>query len=156
MDDKKHYKEIIMYKKILGTTALVFSLAISPAVFAHDSCGGGMKKMLESLKLDATQKEKIKPIMDNMKSTMKADVAQMKDLNKQLNEQTLSATMDQSTVDGLLDKKVKLMGDMMKAKVMAKNQIYVVLKPEQKTKLQDDMKKMEAKMEAKFKSCEQE
>ena len=56
-------KESIMHHKLLGVVALVFSLALSTSVFAHHSgCGGeGMKKMLESLNLDATQKEKIKP-----------------------------------------------------------------------------------------------
>lgn len=142
-----------MFKKILGTTALVCSLAISPAVFADCGCGGGMKKMLESMRLDAAQKEKIKPIMETMKSNMKADVDQMKDLDQQINDQAVLATMDQSTVDSLVDKKAKLIGDMMKAKVMAKNQIYAVLNPKQKTELQNDMKKMEAKMEATFKSC---
>lgn len=142
-----------MYKKILGTLALAFSLAISSTAFAHCGCGGGMKKMLESLNLDASQKEKIKPIMESLKTSMKTNAEQLKDLDKQINDQTLSASMDQSTVDGLVDKKTKLIGDMMKAKVSAKSQIYAVLNPQQKTQLQSSMKTMETKMEEKFKSC---
>lgn len=61
--------------------------------------------------------------------------------------------MDQATVDGLIDKKTKLVGDMMKAKVTAQNQIYSVLNPQQKTELQNKVKKMEDKMAEQFKSC---
>lgn len=42
---------------------------------------------------------------------------------------------------------------MIKAKVTAKNQIYSVLNSQQKTELQNKMKKMEEKMADQFKSC---
>ncbi|OEH48682.1 hypothetical protein lpari_00291 [Legionella parisiensis] len=87
---------------------------------------------------------------------MKSGAEQMRDLSKQINQQAESASMDQSTVDSLVDKKTKLLGDMIKAKMTAKNQIYAVLKPEQKTELQNKMKKMEEKMEEKFKKCNDE
>lgn len=143
-----------MYKKILGTLALAFSLVLSSAVFAHSGeCGEGMQKMLDSVKLDDSQKQKIKPIMANLKDSMKQSVDQMKDLNKQINDQADSANMDQSAVNSLIDQKTKLIGDMMKAKVMAKNQIYTILTAQQKASVQSMMKKMHDKMEEKFKSC---
>lgn len=112
--------------------------------------------MVESLKLDDSQKSKIKPVLEQLKSTIQNDAAQMKGLHDQLNQQAESANMDQSTVDSLIDKKTKLIGDMMKAKIAAKNQIYAVLTPQQKTELQNKMKKMKEKMEEKFKSCHEE
>lgn len=141
-----------MYKKILGIAALVFSLFVCPTVFAH-SCGEGLKDMLASLKLDDSQKEKIKPILENMKASMKQNVEQMRELSKQINDQAISPNMDQNTVNGLIDKKTKVIGDMIKAKVMAKSQIYAILNDQQKSQLQGMMKKMEDKMEDKFKRC---
>lgn len=145
-----------MYKKILGTLALAFSLILCPTAFANNACGEGMKQMLGSLKLDDAQKEKIKPILESMKSTMQQSGEQMRDLSKQINEQAISPNMDQSAVSALVDKKTKLLGDMIKAKVTAKNQIYAVLNDQQKTQLQGMMKKMEEKMAEKFKSCHDE
>ncbi|WP_454780792.1 Spy/CpxP family protein refolding chaperone [Legionella sp. WA2022007384] len=146
-----------MYKKIIQTAAFAFTLAVSPVVLAHSGgCGEGFKSMVESLKLDDSQKAKIKPILDQLKASMKNDADQMKDLSRQINQQAESATMDQSAVDGLIDKKTKLIGDMMKAKITAKNQIFSVLNPQQKTELQNKMKKMEARMEEKFKNCHKE
>ena len=146
-----------MYKKIIQTAAFAFTLAVSPVVLAHSGgCGEGFKSMVESLKLDDSQKAKIKPILDQLKTSMKNDADQMKDLSRQINQQAESATMDQSAVDDLIDKKTKLIGDMMKAKITAKNQIISVLNPQQKAELQNKMKKMEAKMEEKFKNCHKE
>ncbi|KTD41275.1 Spy/CpxP family protein refolding chaperone [Legionella parisiensis] len=146
-----------MYKKMIQAAAFAVTLAISPVVLSHSwECKEGLKSMVESLKLDENQKSKIEPILEQLKATMKSGAEQMRDLSKQINQQAESASMDQSTVDSLVDKKTKLLGDMIKAKMTAKNQIYAVLKPEQKTELQNKMKKMEEKMEEKFKKCNDE
>ncbi|QMT60342.1 Spy/CpxP family protein refolding chaperone [Legionella sp. PC997] len=146
-----------MYKKIIQTAVFAFTLVLSPVVLAHSGgCGEGFKSMVESLKLDDGQKAKIKPILDQLKTSMKNDAEQMMDLSRQINQQAQSANMDQSAVDDLIDKKTKLIGDMMKAKITAKNQIFGVLNTQQKTELQNKMKKMEAKMEEKFKNCHKE
>lgn len=150
-------KDGIMYKKILGTVALAFTLAMSSTVFAHSmECGQGLKQMVESLKLDDSQKQKIKPILESLKSNIKQSADQMQDLRKQIDDQVTSATMDQSSVNDLIDKKAKLIGDMMKAKAMAKNQIYAVLNAQQKTQLQGMMKNAKEKMEEQFKSCHEQ
>lgn len=116
-------------------------------------CGDGIKNMIASLKLDDSQKQKIKPILENLKTSIKQSRDQMQDLNKQIDDQSVSGTVDQSAVNDLIDKKVKLIGDMMKAKAMAKSQIYAVLTPQQKTVLQNKMKQKAQKMAEKFKSC---
>jgi len=141
-----------MYKKMLWVVAVVFSLAISQTAFAWD-CGGGIKKMVESLKIDDAQKEKIKPILDEFKSSMKDNWSQMKGLDTQMQQQMDSANMDQSAVDGLIDQKTKLIANMMKAKTKAQGQIGAILTPEQKTELQGKMKKVEEEMAEKFKDC---
>lgn len=147
-------KESIMYKKLIGIVVLAFSFMLGQAAYADSSmCGEGLKKMVESLKLDATQKEKIKPILDQLKSSIQTSATQMKDVQTKIHQQVTSATMDQNTVNGLVDQKTKLIGDIIKAKITAKNQIYNILTDEQKTKLQTMMDNVEKKMEEKYKNC---
>jgi periplasmic protein CpxP/Spy len=61
--------------------------------------------------------------------------------------------MDQSAVDDLVNKKATLIGDVMKAKIKAKNQIFVILTPQQRTQLHDMMQKLEDKIAEKYKNC---
>lgn len=146
-----------MYKRFLWVLALAFSFVLSQTTYADSwGCGKGMKEMVESLKLDDAEKVKIKPILDQLRSSMKENSAQMKVLEAQINEQVDSAKMDQATVDGLVDKKAQLIGNMMKAKITAKIQIFTVLNAEQKAELQNMMKKLEEEIKAQFKSCHKE
>lgn len=143
-----------MHTKIIYVIALAFSLAFSQSALADSwCCGERLRTMVESLKLNAAQKEKIKPILDQLKLDMNDKRSQMPGLETQLNQQVESSNMNQTTVDDLVNKKTKLIGDMMKAKIMAKNQIYTILDTQQKTELQNMMKKLEEKISAKFKSC---
>ncbi|MGB6977470.1 MAG: Spy/CpxP family protein refolding chaperone [Gammaproteobacteria bacterium] len=146
-----------MFKKFLWIIAFVSSLMINQMVFADTSvCRESLNKMVQSLNLDATQKEKIRPILDQLKSTIKMNVSQMDGLESQVMEQVNSTSMDQEKVNSLVNQKTKMIGDMMKAKIMAKHQVFAILNPEQKGKLQDMMKRAEEKMKAAFKSCHEE
>lgn len=144
-----------MYKKILGSVVLACSLVMGSTVaLAHgDHCGWGMNKMVESLKLDDAQKQKIKPVLENLKTTMQQDGRQMHDLSKQIRDQVNSSNMDQAKVNDLIDQKTKLLGDMMKAKASARNQIFSVLNDQQRAELKNKMMKMQEKMEARYKDC---
>lgn len=144
-----------MFKKCLWIVALGLSLVLSQSIFANH-CKHGMSKMIESLNLETAQKEKIKPILEQLKSSKKDNWTQMKDLDNQIHQQATSANMDQATVDALIDKKTNLIGNMMKAKIKATNQIYAVLNPKQKEELQNKKKKWEEKMASKFKKCHEE
>lgn len=145
-----------MRNKLLWIVAFTFSFVLGQTAFAHSGCGERMTKMVDSLSLDDAQKAKIKPILEQLKMSMKDNMTQMKDLRTQINQQVTSDKMDQSTVDGLVDKKVKMMGDMMKANMMAKNQIFNVLTAQQKTKFQNSVKDMESKMVDKMESCQEQ
>lgn len=70
--------------------------------------------------------------------------------------QASSSSMDQGNSDALIDKKTKIIGDMMKAKMAAKNQIFSILNDKQRTELQSKMKKAEDKMIEKFKECHED
>lgn len=145
-----------MYKKFLWIIAFTLSFVLSQSAFSDSwGCGEGMKNMLQSLKLDDAQKEKLKPILDQQQASMKDLGSQMNALDTQIDQQINSGKPDQTALDELVDKKAKLIGSMIKTKIMTKIQIYSLLTAEQKTKLQDMMKKLEDKIAAKFKSCHQ-
>ena len=78
---------------------------------------------------------------------------QMKDLDNQIHQQVTSDKMDQAAVDALVDKKTNLIGNMMKAKISATNQIFVILTPKQRMDFQNKMNKRDEKIAAKFKAC---
>ena len=145
-----------MYKKFVWIGAVSFSLLLgTQTAFAHsDWCDDRMDKMAETLKLDAAQKEKMKPVWEQLKSSMKEKGTQMKELHTQINTQMDSDKVDQSAVDGLIDKKAALLGDMMKAKAAARQQLFTVLNPKQKAAFKDKLKKMHEKISAKFAECD--
>jgi periplasmic protein CpxP/Spy len=143
-----------MFKKFLLIITFVSSLIINQMVFAESSvCRESLNEMVQSINLDAAQKAKIKPILDQLKSTFKANESQMEALKSQITQQVNSANMDQGKVNSLVDEKTKLIGEVMKAKIMAKNQIFALLNPQQKGKLQEMIKKSDEKMTALFKKC---
>lgn len=146
-----------MYIKLLGSIAVACSLAFSQGVLADDwGCKEGLKSMVMSLKMDESTKTKVMAILDNLRSTKKATASQMESLDKQIHDQVRSDKMDQTAVNDLVDQKAKLIGDMMKAKISAKNQIFMLLNPEQKAELSANMQKLEEKISNKFKSCHEQ
>lgn len=142
-----------MYKKIIGLIFLSFAFLLTQTASANSSCGEGLRHMIESLNLSADQKTKISPLLDQLKTTIKNSASQMKDLDMQMNQQMMSGTTDQSSVNGLIDQKTKLIGDIMKAKAAAKSQIMPILTEQQKAQLQEKMKTIELKMVEKYKNC---
>lgn len=145
-----------MFKKLLGMLVCSFALIFSQITFADDwGCGEGLKSMLESLKLDDAKKAEVKKIMEQSRENLQAASSQMDSIDKQINEQVASDKMDQDRVNSLVDQKAKLIGDMMKAKLTAKNQILALVTPEQKKALLEKMAKLEDKIAAKFKKCHQ-
>lgn len=148
------YKEGIMSKIISLIFAVVCSFASCNVVFAHGpDCGEGLKNMLSSIKMDDSQREKVRPVLENLKSNLQQNALQMKDIEKQIWAQISGSSMDQTAINDLVDKKAKLIGDMMKSKIMAKGQIYALLTSEQKKMFQDKMQKVHESMEAQYKSC---
>jgi protein CpxP len=145
-----------MYKTILWISAFTASLVLSQTTFAADACRENMSNVVTSMITDKSQREKIKPILEQLKSNLQDKRAQLKELQVKINEQEQSKTMDESVVDGLVDKKAMLLGGMMKAKIQAKHQILNLLDDKQKRKLNDKMQQIENKMAAKFKNCHDE
>jgi Spy/CpxP family protein refolding chaperone len=146
-----------MLKKLFGAVVFGFALICSQISFADNwGCGEGLRSMVESLNLDEAKKAEVKTILEQLKNNMKGIASQMDSIDKQINEQVVSDKMDQDAVNGLVDQKAKLIGDMIKAKLTAKNQIIALLTPEQKKALMDKMTKLEDKISARFKKCHQQ
>lgn len=146
-----------MYKKIVWIVALVSSLVLSQAALADSwGCGEGLKHMIAKMALTDAQKDKIKPIMHKLKSDMKDTWTQMKDLDNQIKQQVNSDTMDASVLNGLVDQKTKLIGNAMKAKLLAQNQVMAILTPEQKVAIKAKLQALEDKIATKFKSCHEQ
>jgi len=145
-----------MNKKIIGIGVFIFALIFGQSVFADSddcTCGEKMKEMITSLKLDDAQQAKIKVIKEQMKSSVKSNWEKMKGLREQINQQIHSDDMDSSKVDQLINLKAELMGKMMKAKAMARHQMYGLLTPQQKVQFQELFKKWDEKVEKKHESC---
>lgn len=146
-----------MSKKFLLAIAFVFSFLFTQATFADSSiCRESLSKMVQSLNLDANQKSKVNSILDQLKSNMKATGTQMDGLEDQITQQTYSANMDQNNANSVVDQKTKLIGDMMKARITATNQIYNILNPQQQAKFKSMMKTADDKMAAMYKNCDQD
>lgn len=146
-----------MYKKFIWILALITSFTLTQMVFADTTvCRDKLSKMVQSLNLDESQKAKIKPILDQLKTDLQTSGSQMKDFHTQITQQVNSANMDQDKVNDLVDKKTKVIADMIKAKLKAQNQIYVILNPQQKEKLQNMIKTADDKIAAIYKNCEQD
>ena len=145
-----------MYKKCIWLVAFAFSLILSQTALADSwGCGKGIKEMVESLNLSSDQKTKVKPILEQLKSNMKQNGMQMKALDKKLNQEIDAAKVDQAKVEGLIDQKTQIIGNMMKAKINAKVQIMPILDDKQKAELHSMVKKMDDEMAARFKNCHQ-
>ncbi|CEK10483.1 Spy/CpxP family protein refolding chaperone [Legionella hackeliae] len=104
-----------------------------------------MQEMMSSLNLNSDQQAKIKSIKDQLKQTQQANWDQMKSIRTQMHDLVTSDTMDNSKLDSLVSQKKELMAQMMKAKIVAKQQIYSVLNADQKTQFKQMMKQMEQK-----------
>lgn len=146
-----------MYKKFLWIITLVSALTFNQMVLADTSvCREGLSTMVQSLNLDANQKQKIQPILDQFKNTAQTAGSQMDGIENQINQQVSTPNMNQDTVNGLVDQKVKLIGDIMKAKIQAKSQILAILNPQQQAKLQGMLKAADDKMKALWRNCTQD
>lgn len=151
-----------MNKITLGLTGLIFSFIFNQSVFAYQDnqsmwwCGEGMKHIVDSLKLESAQQAKVKAIMEELRSKIKPIKAQMKNACEQVMQETFSEKMDQSKLDSAINAKLQLIGAMMKARIMAKHQIYGVLNAEQKMKYKEMVKQRAENMSKKFEQCHQQ
>ncbi|ASQ46088.1 Spy/CpxP family protein refolding chaperone [Legionella clemsonensis] len=156
--------------KKISLVALVLSFALGQSAFAapandtstsnqttsttssmssdNGSCpcpGKRMQEMMDSLNLDASQQAKIKAIKDQLKQSQQSNWEQMKSIRSQIHDLIAADTLDNSKLNSLISQKKELLGEMMKAKISAKQQIYSVLNADQKSQFKQLMKQWEEK-----------
>lgn len=119
-------------------------------------CKEKFDKMVNSLTLEDSQKAKIKPILDQLKEKQQATGSKMDTLEPQITKELNSDDKNLDNLYTLVDKKVQLIGEKIKAEIAAKKQIFAILKPHQKAELQDKMKKAGEKIAAGFKQCDED
>lgn len=128
-----------MYKKILSLSvlALSFNLAHSTIAFAHKGhCDAhAYRQQIEKLDLTNDQKTKIKDIVVKTDEALMRDRAELKTLHKEANEEFVANTMDDSKIDKIVDKKLPIIGDMMKLRMKERLAISQVLTDAQKAKI---------------------
>lgn len=146
-----------MNKKMLWIGAVALSLILGQVAFAHEgSCGCNgerMKKMVETLNLDADQQAKLKSIKEQVKASVKSSKDQIKTVRDQIDQLVQSDKMDENKLNDLISQKKDLIANFMKAKLVAKHQIYTILNAQQKTKYQEMMKQWKEKRKEAFKNC---
>lgn len=155
-----------MKNKGIAAIILGFSLLSVPVVFAatmdskepasHEcNCcvGENMKEIIQSLKLDESQKAKIQALKDQMKENMQGDWQQMESISDQLHTLAQSTKIDEAQLNQLVDQKVAFIAKKIKAKIMAKNAIYNMLNDQQKTEFQALMRKWQEKRAMIYKGC---
>ncbi|WP_051546150.1 Spy/CpxP family protein refolding chaperone [Legionella lansingensis] len=102
-----------------------------------------MKEMMQSLNLDSSQQAKIKAIKDQLRQSQQSNMQQMKSIRSQIHDLITSGTMDESKLNSLIDQKKELLGQMIKAKIKAKQQIYNVLNDQQKSQFKQMLQQWE-------------
>lgn len=106
------------------------------------TCMMQMRQMMDGLNLTADQKQKIQAMKQTNRSKMMSDMEQMKVLRVQMHNMAMSDKMDEAAMDQMISKKSALMADMMKMRMMFKNQVYMMLTPDQKMKYRQAMENM--------------
>jgi len=100
---------------------------------------GGMKHMMKELDLTKEQRQTLRKIKSESREQMEDNRDQIKEIRKQLHEQSRSENYDPSRVQELADKKAKLMSNMLVNKIESMQRIRKELTPEQQEEF-DEMK----------------
>lgn len=116
----------------------------------QESCGcQHMKDMMKAFDLDKSQQAKIKTIKEDLSQSQQANREQMRSIRTQIHEFITSGSTDEAKLNGLIDQKKELLGQMIKARIMAKQQMYNVLTDKQKTQFKEKLQQWEQEHKAK-------
>lgn len=136
-------------KKLALIPLILLGLGLAQPTFADKDkgyCPKKMQKMTKELNLSKEQQDKIKDIKQTAYDKLKSQKSKMSSVYKQMKSAAFSEKMDESQVDALVKEKKDLMGEMLKTKLMMKNDVYNVLNDKQKAKFKQMMDKKYKKM----------
>lgn len=149
-----------MIKKFISICALAVSFMafVAPQVQASD-CGchkiaHKMHEAMEKLNLTAEQKDKIKVINEKAHATIQAKRDEMRNLEMMINAAYKDGSINEAKIDEFANKKMQIVGAVMKTKMMERFEISKILTAEQKEKLNQMVHNwMEKHMQKHHKSC---
>lgn len=130
---------------------LVAAVAVSQNRPWHGRGGhGGFEHMLgfftDYLDLTADQQAQAKQIVENGKTAMKPLFEQMKSGHMQMRQLEESGTFDEGKVRALASQQAQTMTEVIVQKAKIKSQLFAILTPDQKAKLQKFMEKRQQRM----------
>ena len=130
-----------MHKKFLIIPAILMALAAGLATsalaqrpgkgFGHH--GGWMRHMAKQLNLTDAQQTQIKGIMATEKTKIKPLMQQMRQ-NQQAQDANINGSFDENQARAFANKQAQLMTDLIVEKERMRSQVYAVLTPEQRQK----------------------
>jgi periplasmic protein CpxP/Spy len=140
------WKEQFMHKKFLIIPAILMALAAGLATsalaqrpgkgFGHH--GGWMKHMAKQLNLTDAQQTQIKGIMATEKTKIKPLMQQMRQ-NQQAQDANINGSFDENQTRAFAGKQAQIMTDLIVEKQRMRSEVYAVLTPEQRQKAQQLM-----------------
>jgi Spy/CpxP family protein refolding chaperone len=133
-----------MIKKFIKICALAasFLVFVAPTAQADHHCGCGkiahkMHEAIEKLNLTTEQKDKIKAIHAKSHESIQAKRHEMKNLEMMVNASFQDGSMTEAKIDEFVNKKMHIVGAVMKVRMMERFEISKILTAEQKQKLND-------------------
>src|SRR5579864_9563550 len=128
-----------MHKKFLIIPAILMALAAGLATsalaqrpgFGHH--GGWMRHMAKQLNLTDAQQTQIKGIMATEKTKIKPLMQQMRQ-NQQAQDANINGSFDENQARAFAGKQAQIMTDLIVEKERMRSQVYAVLTPEQRQK----------------------
>jgi len=138
-----------MNTKLLSFSALALSLSLSQTsvAFAEHTVkcfdGQRLEKAIKKLDLSADQKTKIEAICEKAKADIIAQRETFRAAHMEVNEAFKSNSMTEDKMDSFVSKEEKIVGAMIKIRMMERLDINNVLTDDQKAKVADMMIKWE-------------
>ncbi|MGQ3889044.1 Spy/CpxP family protein refolding chaperone [Legionella sp. CNM-1927-20] len=99
-------------------------------------CKKSMMQISQALQLTDAQKDQIRSIREKAKASIQSSKDQLRSIRSQMHDLITSSSMDNSKLDSLISQKTAVLGKMIRVKVEAKHQMYMVLNPQQQQKFQ--------------------
>ena len=147
-----------MHRKILIIPAILMALAAGLATsalaqrpgkgFGHH--GGWMRHMAKQLNLTDAQQTQIKGIMATEKTKIKPLMQQMRQ-NQQAQDANINGTFDENQARAFAGKQAQIMTDLIVEKQRMRSQVYAVLTPEQRQKAQQLMQERQQRRQERMK-----
>ena len=111
---------------------------------------GGFERLAKKLNLTDAQKEQAKQIMESGKEKVKPLMENMKSIHGQLDTATADGQFDEAQVQALATQQANIMAQLIVEKERTKSQLFAILTPEQQAQAKQLKEQMKEKFKGKF------